>query len=88
MARITVEDCLEKIPNRFSLCIVTAMRTQELMSGQRSLIEDERSNKEIVTALREIAAGRILMDSRRFDENTQAAVQLQRADDTLPPSAP
>ena len=87
MARITVEDCLERIPNRFSLCILTAMRTQELMGGQRALIDDERTNKEIVTALREIAAGRIRLDARRFDANYEAVQQMQRAEDMLPPQA-
>ena len=86
MARITVEDCLEKIPNRFSLCIVTAMRTQELMAGQRSRIDDERENKEIVTALREIAAGRVRVDASRFDANFEAS-QQRGGDDVLPPQA-
>lgn len=57
MARITVEDCLEKIPNRFSLCIVAAKRAKDLKRGASPLVDSK--NKEIVTALREIAAGKV-----------------------------
>ncbi len=52
MARITVEDCLEQLPNRFSLVLVAAERTKQLLTGSDELIDDDRSNKEVVTALR------------------------------------
>jgi DNA-directed RNA polymerase subunit omega len=91
MARITVEDCLEQVPNRFTLVLVTAERTKQLMRGQRSLHEDDRTNKEVVTALREIAAGHVRPDLTGFDENENVRVQLGGADDALdallPPSA-
>jgi DNA-directed RNA polymerase subunit omega len=57
MARVTVEDCLVKIPNRFHLTAVTVKRAKMLLRGARPLVES--NNKEIVTALREIAAGEI-----------------------------
>ena len=69
MARITVEDCLENIPNRFSLVLVAAERTKQLLKGEQCLIEDDRTNKEVVTALREIAARVVLADLSDFDEN-------------------
>ncbi len=69
MARITVEDCLEEVPNRFTLCLVTAERTKQLMKGSRALLDDDRKNKEIVTALREIAAAHVRPDFSSFDEN-------------------
>ena len=71
MARITVEDCLEQIPNRFSLVLIAAERAKQLMKGSRTLIDAEKAskNKEIVVALREIAAGQILADLSDFDEN-------------------
>jgi len=69
MARITVEDCLEEIPNRFSLVLIAAERTKQLLKGSEAQIEDSRSNKEVVTALREIAAGVVRADFSRFDEN-------------------
>lgn len=92
MARITVEDCLENVPNRFTLVLVTAERTKQLMKGGKALIDDDRSNKEIVTALREIAAGHVKPDLTGFDENEQVDKQLRPAqaagaEDLLPPSA-
>ena len=55
MARITVEDCTEKIPNRFNLVQMAGIRAKQLKKGARALLASE--NKEVVTALREIAAG-------------------------------
>ncbi|HEY8515193.1 MAG TPA: DNA-directed RNA polymerase subunit omega [Candidatus Binatia bacterium] len=57
MARVTVEDCLEKIPNRFELVILAARRAKQLLKGSRPLVET--TNKEVVSALREIAAGKV-----------------------------
>ena len=57
MARITVEDCLVKVPNRFHLSAVTVKRAKMLLRGACPLVES--NNKDIVTALREIAAGEI-----------------------------
>jgi DNA-directed RNA polymerase subunit omega len=57
MARITVEDCLDQVPNRFELVLVAARRAKQLLKGARPLVESE--NKDIVTALREVAAGKV-----------------------------
>ncbi len=57
MARITVEDCLERVPNRFELVLVAARRAKQLLKGARPLVESD--NKEIVSALREIAADKV-----------------------------
>ena len=57
MARITVEDCLAKVPSRFELVVVAARRAKELLQGARPLVRSE--NKEVVTSLREIAAGKV-----------------------------
>jgi len=57
MARITVEDCLEKIPNRFELALASVKRAKMLLRGGRPLVES--TNKEVVTSLREIAAGEV-----------------------------
>jgi DNA-directed RNA polymerase subunit omega len=65
MARITVEDCLEKVPNRFELIILASKRARQLFQGARPLIESK--NREIVTALREIAAGKV----RRADNGQE-----------------
>lgn len=57
MARITVEDCLEKIPNRFQLVLAATYRARMLEQGHSPKIESK--DKPSVTALREIAAGLI-----------------------------
>ena len=57
MARITIEDCLKNVPNRFQLIVIAARRAKELLKGARPLVGSE--NKEVVTALREIAAGKV-----------------------------
>jgi DNA-directed RNA polymerase subunit omega len=61
VARITVEDCTERVPNRFHLVQMAAIRAKQLKRGSRSLLP-ERENREVVTALREIAAGYIRPD--------------------------
>jgi DNA-directed RNA polymerase subunit omega len=57
MARITVEDCLNKIPNRFQLVLCATYRARMLSQGHAPKIETK--NKPGVTALREIAAGEV-----------------------------
>lgn len=57
MARVTVEDCLEKEENRFALVVLAARRTRQLMKGNDALVRS--SNKPPVVALREIAAGKV-----------------------------
>jgi len=59
MARVTVEDCLEVIPNRFLLAMVAAKRAKQLYKGADPLIENKAGNKKVVLALREIAASEI-----------------------------
>ncbi len=59
MARITVEDCITRIPNHFNLTLAAAYRARQLANGSMPLVDDIRSNKPTVTALREIAAGQI-----------------------------
>lgn len=58
MARITVEDCLEKIPNRFELIHIAAKRVKQIAKGSKPLISTPH-NKPAVVALREIAAGHV-----------------------------
>ena len=62
MARITVEDCLENVPNRFRLVLLAARRSKQLLKGARPLVESD--NKEVVSALREIAEGKVTMRLR------------------------
>ena len=93
MARITVEDCLEQIPNRVSLVQIAADRAKQLLKGNECLIVDERTNKEVVTALREIAAGAVVADMSQFsttadvEKDTYSSDDLSPAADELPPIA-
>ncbi len=64
MARITVEDCLEKIPNRFQLVLAATYRARMLSQGHAPKVES-KSNKPGVIALREIAEGHIGLEMLR-----------------------
>ena len=57
MARITVEDCLQQINNRFLIAQITINRVRQYREGYEKLVQSK--NKEVVTALREIAAGKV-----------------------------
>ena len=57
MARITVEDCLKKVESRFELVILAARRAKMIMKGAKPLVDTD--NRSIVTALREVAAGKV-----------------------------
>jgi DNA-directed RNA polymerase subunit omega len=59
MARITVEDCLVQIPNRFLLVMIASKRTKQLYKGAQVLVENKSGNKKVVQSLREIAAGKV-----------------------------
>ncbi|MCB1907178.1 MAG: DNA-directed RNA polymerase subunit omega [Rhodocyclaceae bacterium] len=61
MARITVEDCLNRIPNRFQLTLAATYRARQLTAGAMPQIETDRNDKDkpTVIALREIAAGKV-----------------------------
>ncbi|AUM01096.1 MAG TPA: DNA-directed RNA polymerase subunit omega [Pseudothauera hydrothermalis] len=61
MARITVEDCLKKIPNRFQLTLAATYRARQLTAGGTPQIELDKGDKDkpTVIALREIAAGKV-----------------------------
>jgi DNA-directed RNA polymerase subunit omega len=59
MARITVDDCLEKIPNRFQLTLAAAYRARQVANGSEALVSFAEKDKPTVIALREIAAGKV-----------------------------
>ena len=60
MARITVEDCMKKVPNRFVLVNLTAKRVRQIREGSEYLVSSPK-NEDIVVALREIAAGKVTL---------------------------
>jgi DNA-directed RNA polymerase subunit omega len=58
MARITIDDCLERIPNRFELTLAATNRARQISAGSAALVDIDR-DKPTVVALREIAAGKV-----------------------------
>ena len=66
MARVTVEDCLEKVENRFVLVHLAAERARQLRKGASPL--SDRKNKEVVLSLREIASGDITQENLKSYE--------------------
>lgn len=69
MARVTVEDCLKNVKNRFELVIVAAKRARQLMRGREPRVEWD-NDKPTVVALREIAAGYTNLDQPEIIEET------------------
>jgi DNA-directed RNA polymerase subunit omega len=65
MARISAEDCLLRLPNRFALCMVAAQRARQLASGSEPLVDCD--NEVAVTSLREIAAGKVMANETLAD---------------------
>ncbi len=65
MARITIEDCLNKVPNRFELVRLASQRSRQLLKGAKPLIDSD--NREVVVALREIAAGEVRKASKKLE---------------------
>ncbi|MDH3789354.1 MAG: DNA-directed RNA polymerase subunit omega [Xanthomonadales bacterium] len=78
MARITVEDCLNRIDNRFEMVLTATKRARQISHGAEPLVEEE-NDKPTVIALREIADG--LVDPERVDV-IQAEIETAEAFDT------
>ena len=60
MARVTVEDCLKKVQNRFELAVIVSKRVKQILKGDEVLVPSK--NKPVVTALREVAAGKVYVN--------------------------
>jgi DNA-directed RNA polymerase subunit omega len=71
VARITVEDCLDRVDNRFALVLLVAKRAKQLLKGDHSTVS-VKDNKYIVTALREVAAGNVYYEAdRELDQEVE-----------------
>jgi DNA-directed RNA polymerase subunit omega len=66
MARVTVEDCVEKVPNRFELVMLAAQRARNISRGEAPAVERD-NDKNPVVALREIAEGKIALEALQND---------------------
>ncbi len=75
MARVTVEDCLDKVPNRFALVLLVAKRAKQLLKGSELTVAT-KGNKYIVSSLREVAAGNIAFEAE--SERGSYAAQIER----------
>ena len=67
MARITIEDCLKRVPNRFAIVNLAAKRVREIREGSEYLVSSPK-NEDIVVALREIAAGKVSFEKKAKPE--------------------
>jgi DNA-directed RNA polymerase subunit omega len=85
MARVTVEDCVEKVPNRFGLVLLSAHRARSISAGS-PLLCDRDNDKNPVVALREIADEKLVPDElreslittlQRVDERTEAEEEAE-----------
>lgn len=71
MARVTVEDCLDKVNNRFALVLLVSKRAKQLLKGSSATVHI-KNNKYIVNALREVAAGHV-----HYDQQSPEALDAQ-----------
>lgn len=69
MARITIEDCLKRVPNRFAIVNLAAKRVRQIREGSEYLVSSPK-NEDIVVALREIAAGKV-----SFEKEAKAEIE-------------
>lgn len=68
MARVTIEDCLKNVDNRFTLVHLAAKRVRQVREGADLLVKSSK-NEDVVTVLREIAAGRIVTKKNEKPED-------------------
>ena len=76
MARVTVEDCLENVDNRFELVMVASKRARQIATGGKEPLVDEESDKPTVIALREIAEGLVTPDILIREDEIEAEEEL------------
>lgn len=67
MARVTVEDCLMRVPNRYLLVHIVAKRVRQTREGAQYLVHSPK-NEEIVIALREVAAGKVRVEQEESED--------------------
>jgi DNA-directed RNA polymerase subunit omega len=77
MARVTVEDCLDKVGNRFALVLLVSKRAKQLLKGSTATVQT-KNNKYIVSALREVAAGHVHYTQHTTDLETEIEADLNK----------
>jgi DNA-directed RNA polymerase subunit omega len=85
MARVTVEDCVDKVPNRFDLVLLSGYRARQLYGGAETLVDRDR-DKNPVVALREIAARELKPDDIKEDyiKSLQKHAEVDEPEEVLP----
>jgi DNA-directed RNA polymerase subunit omega len=86
MARVTVEDCLDNVANRFELVMVASKRARQMATGGKDPLVDEESDKPTVIALREIAEGLITPDILLREDELDAEQELAEVLDISEPA--
>ncbi|GAB5412668.1 MAG: DNA-directed RNA polymerase subunit omega [Congregibacter sp.] len=76
MARVTVEDCLDSVDNRFELVMVASKRARQIATGGKEPLVQEESDKPTVIALREIAEGLVTADMLNREDELDAEEEL------------
>ena len=86
MARVTIEDCIDKLPNRFELVLLSAHRARNIAQGQQITV-DRDNDKDPVVSLREIAARSVNSDDLReeFIQGLQKQAEVDEAEETETP---
>src|ERR1035437_6550079 len=84
MARVTVEDCVEKVPNRFELVLLAAQRARKIGSGAALLVERD-NDKNPVVSLREIADEKVIPSELREEllRNNQRVIEMDDEEDVI-----
>ena len=82
MARVTVEDCLDNVENRFELVLIASQRARQLANGKEPLVPLE-NDKPTVVALREIAEGLVTPETLRQQEESEAAAEAAAAAESV-----
>ena len=80
MARITIEDCLKRVPNRFQLVNLVSKRVRQIREGSEYLVSSPK-NEDIVVSLREIAAGKVIIKPEAEPE-TEPEIELATEPET------
>ena len=83
MARVTVEDCLENVANRFELVMVASKRARQLATGGKDPLVQEESDKATVIALREIAEGLVTNEILSREIEIEAEEELAEVMDVM-----
>ena len=82
MARITIEDCLKRVKNRFLLVNMVAKRVRQIREGSEYLVSSPK-NEDIVVSLREIAAGKITLSEDKEEEIKEEIKEIEEIEENL-----